>query len=88
MIKVSIVDEKGMLPFLVEFGSVKSSFTKKAAIELREKLDIAINELNSIEMLSTAPCIECGAMNEKEAEKLCNCSGDKDDCHGCQLWPE
>jgi len=49
MIKVSIVDKDGMMPFFVEFGTVKNNFTKKAAIELREKLDIAINELNSLE---------------------------------------
>lgn len=34
------------------------------------------------------PCIECGAMTKKEAETQCRCAGDKDDCHGCQLWPD
>lgn len=34
------------------------------------------------------PCSECGAMTATEAESMCACSGDKDDCHGCSLWPE
>lgn len=34
------------------------------------------------------PCLECGAMTAKEAESLCVCAGDKDDCHGCELWPD
>lgn len=33
------------------------------------------------------PCLECGAMTEIEAETKCNCGGDKDHCHGCELWP-
>lgn len=33
------------------------------------------------------PCIECGAEDIKEAEKLCICNGDKDYCHGQELWP-
>ena len=32
------------------------------------------------------PCIECGAVTEKQAETMCICSGDKDHCHGCDLW--
>ena len=28
------------------------------------------------------PCIECGAKTEKEAESMCICAGDKDNCHG------
>lgn len=35
-----------------------------------------------------ALCMECGANNPKEAETMCRCSGDKDDCHGCELWPD
>lgn len=34
------------------------------------------------------PCIECGAKTLQEAESICICSGDKDDCHGCHLWPD
>lgn len=33
------------------------------------------------------PCLECGAVTAKDAETKCKCSGDKDDCHGCGLWP-
>jgi ribosomal protein L40E len=34
------------------------------------------------------PCMECGAHTPLEAEQLCNCSGDKDNCHGQHLWPD
>lgn len=34
------------------------------------------------------PCLECGAMTPEEAESKCRCCGDKDDCHGCHLWPD
>lgn len=34
------------------------------------------------------PCMECGALTQEEAETKCRCCGDKDDCHGCQLWPD
>lgn len=34
------------------------------------------------------PCLDCGARTRKEANKLCHCGGDKDDCHGCHLWPD
>lgn len=33
------------------------------------------------------PCYECGAMTPEEAETRCRCGGDKDHCHGCELWP-
>lgn len=33
-------------------------------------------------------CMECGAKTQKEAETRCHCSGDKDDCHGCKIWPD
>jgi hypothetical protein len=34
------------------------------------------------------PCQECGAMTPQEAKTRCLCAGDKDDCHGCDLWPD
>jgi len=40
-----------------------------------------------IEKYKRPPCQECGAMTPEEAETRCNCGGDKDDCHGCHLWP-
>lgn len=33
------------------------------------------------------PCLECGALTQKEAETLCICSGDKDNCQGSAIWP-
>lgn len=38
--------------------------------------------------LSKPPCQECGAMTPEEAATKCHCGGDKDDCHGCHLWPD
>lgn len=38
--------------------------------------------------LTSPPCLECGAMTAKEAETMCICGGDKDSCHGCDLWPD
>lgn len=35
-----------------------------------------------------ARCVECGAKTPEEAEKLCKCGGDKDHCHGVDLWPD
>lgn len=40
------------------------------------------------ERYSRPPCLECGAETQEEAETKCHCSGDKDHCHGCELWPE
>lgn len=38
--------------------------------------------------LSKPPCDECGAMTQEEAETKCNCAGDKDHCHGCEIWED
>lgn len=34
------------------------------------------------------PCFECGATTADEAGTKCHCAGDKDHCHGCDLWPD
>lgn len=36
----------------------------------------------------TEPCCECGATSEEQARTMCICNGEKDDCHGCELWPD
>lgn len=33
-------------------------------------------------------CAECGANTPDEAAEKCRCSGDKDHCHGCDVWPQ
>lgn len=33
-------------------------------------------------------CLECGAETPEQSETMCICSGDKDHCHGCELWPD
>ena len=38
--------------------------------------------------LTKPPCGECGAMTATEAETMCICGGDKDDCQGTSLWPD
>jgi hypothetical protein len=43
--KVSLVEPDGQFPFIVEFSHVKQHFTKKAAIELENKLRLALDEL-------------------------------------------
>lgn len=40
------------------------------------------------EAIKAPPCVECGAMTAEEAGTRCRCAGDKDDCHGCSLWPD
>lgn len=37
--------------------------------------------------MSRSPCLECGAESAQQAQTQCAVSGDKDDCHGCRLWP-
>jgi hypothetical protein len=37
--------------------------------------------------MKMAPCLECGANDEYEAGEICHCAGDKDSCHGTNLWP-
>ncbi len=32
------------------------------------------------------PCFECNAKTPEEAAAKCLCAGDKDHCHGCDLW--
>jgi hypothetical protein len=34
------------------------------------------------------PCFECGATSPEDAEGKCKCAGDKDHCHGCDIWPD
>lgn len=34
------------------------------------------------------PCFECGATTPEDAENKCLCAGDKDHCHGCDIWPD
>jgi hypothetical protein len=48
-IKVTMTGHKQMCPLLVEFSHVKQNFTKKAAIELKNKLRLALDELEIAE---------------------------------------
>lgn len=53
-----------------------------------EAIKMAAEIATADERAKHPPCMECGAKTAKEAETMCHCSGDKDDCHGCQLWPD
>lgn len=53
-----------------------------------EAIKMAAGIAAADERAKNPPCMECGARTAKEAETMCHCSGDKDDCHGCQLWPD
>jgi hypothetical protein len=76
-IKVTMTDPGGMTPFLVEFSHIKQSFTKKAAIELKNKLQAALDELEEHESMKydngVEPCPGCG---------IRGCNGE---CMGCGL---
>lgn len=50
-IKVTMVEPEGLFPFIVEFSHIKQKFTKKAAIELKNKLRIALDELESFDAI-------------------------------------
>lgn len=75
-IKVSMVDPDGMTPFMVEFSHVKQRFTKKAAMELKNKLESALDDLIIHEAMkdddcSGEPCPVCFSRQ---------CNGE---CMGC-----
>jgi hypothetical protein len=53
-----------------------------------ERREMARMDAESRARLSVPPCLDCGAQNAAEAETMCHCAGDKDDCHGCHLWPD
>lgn len=56
-------------------------------IPLRELVSLKREIRAAEEAWKSPPCQECGAMTEDEASEKCRCSGDRDDCHGCSLWP-
>lgn len=68
-------------PSLMVLGDVRAD-------EAIAALAYMLPELEAEVRFYDPPCMECGAKTPEEAEKLCNCGGDKDDCHGCQLWPD
>lgn len=60
--------------------------------ELRIPLRVLVAETAEHRRIEAAmkhpPCTECGAMTAEEASTRCIYAGDKDDCHGCSLWPD
>lgn len=56
-------------------------------VSLRELVALLFDIRRADARREVPPCLECGAHTPKEAETMCHCSGDKDDCHGSYLWP-
>lgn len=57
-------------------------------VPLRELVAMKRECARMDEARKSPPCMECGAMTAGEAGTRCHCAGDKDDCHGCKLWPD
>lgn len=55
---------------------------EEAAADLRR----TINEMDA--RREVPPCLDCGAVSADDARGKCICGGDRDDCHGCYLWPD
>lgn len=64
-----------------------ASYDRAFRVPLRELVALKIECERHAERSKVPPCMECGAETPEQAETMCNCSGDKDDCHGCRLWP-
>lgn len=54
MIKVTLKEPDAMCPLLVEFSGINQRFTKKAAMELKKKLELALEELTIHEAMKEA----------------------------------
>lgn len=57
-------------------------------IPLRELVATMVQIDRMEEQMQKPPCVECGAETREQASRMCICGGDKDDCHGCRLWPD
>lgn len=57
-------------------------------IPLRELVALKAEAGREAERRKVPPCVECGAKSLAEAYTKCLCSGDKDSCHGVELWPD
>ncbi len=57
-------------------------------VPLRELVALKLDMERWTERMKVPPCAECGAETPEQAETMCHCGGDKDDCHGCRLWPD
>jgi len=100
IVKMEAANRQGLLDSspapaggLVERAAATQA-TPPAAIDLLQRLAVALPSDHALYdeawdyLRQFPPCQECGAMTAKEAEGRCNCAGDKDYCHGCELWPD
>ncbi len=70
----------------------ESGLLVERMVERRHLVALAEDRQRLLDILdgpdrSKPPCLECGAVTLLEANDKCLCGGDKDDCHGCELWP-
>ena len=65
-----------------------AGYDRAFRVPLRELVAMKIECDRHAERSKVPPCMECGAETPEQAETMCNCGGDKDDCHGCRLWPD
>lgn len=81
------------LPWNYAHGIARQMFEKHGvkrvqwcnAAQLHAVVVALIREQSKREMKQ---CRECGAVSVDEAEIKCLCSGDKEHCHGCDIWPD
>ncbi len=64
----------------------RCSVPPELRIPLRELVALKIEIDRDVERRKVPPCMECGAETPEQAETMCHCGGDKDDCHGSRLW--
>ena len=64
------------------------SVSPEFRVPLRELVALKLDMERWTERMKVPPCAECGAETPEQAETMCHCSGDKDDCHGVRLWPD
>jgi hypothetical protein len=61
-------------------------FPPEHRVPLADLVACLFEERRHAERIKVPPCMECGAETPEQAETMCRCAGDKDDCHGCRLW--
>lgn len=69
-------------------NTTRARWPAELRIPLRELVAGKAEHRRIAEAMKHPPCTECGAMTAEEAGERCICAGDKDDCHGCSLWPD
>ena len=81
-------DRAGHVCSTAELGVLRQcNVPPELRVPLRELVALKIELARDMERRKVPPCLECGAETPEQAETMCRCGGDKDDCHGVNLWP-